>query len=48
MGSDDNDRVLLLIEENRLHTSRHLAYLRTILQIVSETHCSRLPSEKEQ
>jgi hypothetical protein len=45
--SDDDDRVLLFIEKNRLDTSWDLAHLRAVLEVVSETHSSRLTSEEE-
>jgi hypothetical protein len=45
--SDDNDRVLLFIEENRLDTTWDLAHFRAVLKIVSEANCSRLSSKEE-
>jgi len=40
MRSDDDHRVLFLIEENRFDAAWNLADLRAVLEIVGEAHCS--------
>jgi hypothetical protein len=48
MRSDNDNRVLLFIEQDRLYTSRYFTYLRTIFEIVSKTNCTRKSTKEKQ
>ena len=48
MACDDDDGVLLLIEQDVLDGAGHFTDLRTVLEIVSETHRATIAAKKEE